>query len=186
MFAFQRRSLRLVPATCFFAALVGAAGLAGCLSDSTTTTSGTDDNTTGGGSTVVGPSTGSGGGDSSTTAGVGGATSVGAGGGGAGASVVGTGGSGGAGGAVGAGGSGGGGPANDPKGKVVAGVRWVGRFDASDATKIKFGWGGSGFVAQVNVTGAVVDRQPEQRSRHLLSAYRRLGSRRRGSRRFRA
>jgi len=149
----QRRSVRFDSAACLFTALVGAAGLAGCLSDSTTSTSGADDNGNGGSNTVVDPSAGGGGSDSPTTTGVGGAASVGAGGGSGGATVVGTGGSVGAGGAVGAGGSGGGAPANDPKGKVLAGVRWVGRFDGSDPSKIRFGWGGSGFVAQVNVTG---------------------------------
>jgi hypothetical protein len=35
-------------------------------------------------------------------------------------------------------------------GRVAAGVRWVGRVDdKTDATKPKFGWGGSGFVASV-------------------------------------
>jgi hypothetical protein len=132
--------------------------LAGCLSDTNASSNGTSaDNGSGGDNNVV-TSTGAAGDGQPVTTGTGGATNAGAGG-GAGAMVVGTGGAGGAGGGGapgGSGGSSGGGgsaAANDPKGKVVAGVRWVGRFDATDPMKPRFGWGGSGFVAQVNVTG---------------------------------
>jgi hypothetical protein len=39
-------------------------------------------------------------------------------------------------------------------GNVKGGVRWVGRFDATNPMAIKFNWGGSGFVANVTGTGA--------------------------------
>jgi hypothetical protein len=41
-------------------------------------------------------------------------------------------------------------------GDVLAGVRWVGRYDASDPMAPKFGWAGTGFVAKVSVTGTVL------------------------------
>ena len=41
-------------------------------------------------------------------------------------------------------------------GNVKGGVRWVGRFDATTETAIKFNWGGSGFVANVTATGATI------------------------------
>jgi len=130
------------------AALIGVAAFAGCLSADNNASNGSSGDTgAGGDSTVGGTTTGSGGSGSPTT-GAGGDISNGGGAGG------GTGG--GTAGSVGAGGAGGSGPApalNDPKGKIVAGVRWVGRFDATDPTKPRFGWGGSGFVAQVAVTG---------------------------------
>ncbi|HWA74022.1 MAG TPA: SGNH/GDSL hydrolase family protein [Polyangiaceae bacterium] len=43
---------------------------------------------------------------------------------------------------------------HSPSGVISAGVRWVGRVDASDPKAIKFAWSGSGFVA--TVTGSAV------------------------------
>jgi hypothetical protein len=135
----------------FSVGLAAAMALAGCLSD-TNNNSGTAADNQAAGSTGAGTTTG-GGGDTATTtttAGAGGAAS----GVGGGASVVG------AGGALPEGGvvvsSDAAVPAGDAKGKIVAGMRWVGRVDATDPTKPKFGWGGSGFVAMVNVTGTTL------------------------------
>jgi hypothetical protein len=48
-------------------------------------------------------------------------------------------------------------------GRVAAGVRWVGRVDdKTDATKPKFGWGGSGFVASVNGASLTVQLNNER------------------------
>jgi hypothetical protein len=138
---------------CRYVCLVGGVfALGACLSDVNNTSSGQGgDNTatpemagTAGDQTMP-SSSGSGGSVSSGTAGgapigTGGEAPVGAGGGSA--SVDG---------GVGAGGSNpmGGGAAT---GKVAAGVRWVGRIDASNADAPKLGWGGVGFVAEASGT----------------------------------
>ena len=42
---------------------------------------------------------------------------------------------------------------NPRMGVVAAGVRWVGRVDATTPTAPRFGWSGTGFVAQFSGTG---------------------------------
>jgi lysophospholipase L1-like esterase len=134
---------------------------AGCLADSTSTTSHNDSSqATGGnvGSMGTGGSEGTAGdGTTAGPMGVGGSVSLGSEGtSGTGGNQVGSGGSavaspdGGA--ADGTGSSTGG----VSPGKVVAGVRWVGRVDASNAASPKFDWGGVGFVAQVSGTAVAV------------------------------
>jgi lysophospholipase L1-like esterase len=48
---------------------------------------------------------------------------------------------------------GGSGQPNPRMGVVAAGVRWVGRVDATTPTAPRFGWSGTGFVAQFSGTG---------------------------------
>ena len=138
--------------------LLGGLVLNGCLSDNASTNTG-DDPSTGTGAGGDGATTaGAGGSDGTTsgaagsgvaTTGVGGASSTGVGG----ASSTGAGGAG-VGGSTGAGG--GSVMVGSMTGNVKGGVRWVGRFDATSETAIKFNWGGSGFVANVTATGATI------------------------------
>jgi hypothetical protein len=136
------------------APLLGGFALNACLADSTSSSNGGDMMGSGGSSSDT--TTGSGGdqstgsaGDSTVTTGAGGSNS----GVGGSNSTTGTGGSSstGAGGSMGAGGSGQT-MTGSMTGLVAGGVRWVGRVDASNPAAIKFGWGGSGFVASVTGT----------------------------------
>jgi hypothetical protein len=142
------------------APIFGGVALNACLSDSNSTGSSDNSTSTSTGTDMTG--TGSGG-DSNPATGAGGDSNPATGAGGSGNPTTGAGGSSattGAGGAGTGGSTGAGGSTQmmtgSMTGNVKGGVRWVGRFDATNPAAIKFNWGGSGFVANVTATGADV------------------------------